>query len=1058
LNISELFIKRPIATSLLMLGIAVFGIIAYFALPVSDLPNVDFPTLSVMASLPGADPATMASAVATPLERQFTGIAGLDSMTSTSSLGSTNITLQFDLSRKIDGAAVDVQTAIAEAMPLLPAGMPTPPSFWKFNPADMPVLFMGLTSGTLPMYKVDDYAETSVAQRISMVSGVARVNIMGAQKYAVRIQLDPDSMNAKQIGINEVAAAVQGWNTNQPTGTLFGPKQAFNVLANGQLMNADAYKPMIIAWRNGSPVRLQDIATIKDSVEDDKNGSWIYSHDNGLRAVNLMVMRQPGSNTIEVTDGVRNLFKTFQAQLPPTLKLDVRMDKSQQIRAAFGDIQATMMITLVLVILVIFLFLRNVSATAIPAMALPFSILGTFAVIYALGFSLNNLSMMALILCIGFVVDDAIVMLENIFRHMEHGERAMAASLRGSREIGFTIVSMTVSLAAVFIPVLFMGGILGRLFKEFAVTICTAILISGMVSITLTPMLCSRFLRTAKTTGRGIFYRATEAAFDGMLNAYAHCLRWIMRHRPVMAGVFFISLAATVYMYGKVSKGFIPDQDQDRLNITAEAIQGTSYYKMLEYKDQIAAVLQKEPEIDSFFASIGGGFRSSGSNQAQFDLQLKPRRVRKHSAQQLVAMLRPKIMGFEGFRAFLTMPPSIRIGGRMSKSSYEFTIQAPDTVELYKQATVLEKALATELPDLIQDVTSDLQIRSPRINLEIDRDKAAAMQLDANQIESALYNAYGPSWVSTIYAPNNQYRVLTELQPKYQTFSDYLTKLYFKPPNGHVIPLDSILKQRIDAGPLSINHSGQLPSVTVSFNVRPGVALGDAVDGIKEVAARVLPATVTTAFTGTAAAFQSSLKNLGFLMGIAIAVVYIVLGVLYESYVHPITILSGLPSAGLGALLTLSLFHEDLNIYSFVGLMMLVGIVKKNAIMQIDFALAAERNEKKSPTEAMYEGCLVRFRPIMMTTAAALLGSIPIALGYGSGGEARRPLGLAVVGGLIFSQMITLFLTPVVYTYMAAFQDFWQNRTKKKGRRIPALLTPAPAPAGNVALRENIAG
>jgi hydrophobe/amphiphile efflux-1 (HAE1) family protein len=1024
-NLSEIFIRRPIATSLLMLGIALFGVVSYRALPVSDLPSVDYPTLNVSASLPGGDPATMASAVATPLERQFTSIAGLDSMTSSSSTGSTNITLQFDLARDIDGAAVDVQTAIAEAMPLLPAGMPAPPSFRKFNPADQPIMMLAVTSPSLPMWDVDTYAETVVAQRISMVSGVAQVNVWGSQKYAVRVQVDPDQLSAKQLGLNEVETAIAGWNVNIPTGTLYGPRTAYNIQANGQLMKAADYRPLVVAWRNGTPIRLEEVANVKDSVEDDKNSSWFNTPDTTERAVNLMIMRQPGSNTIEVTNSIRKLLPYFQSQLPPAVNLMVRMDRSKNVRQAFQDVQFTMFITLALVIMVIFLFLRNVSATLIPAMALPFSIMGTFAVMYVMDFSLDNLSMMALILSIGFVVDDAIVMLENTVRHMERGESAMQAALRGSREIGFTIVSMTLSLAAVFIPVLFMGGILGRLFKEFAVTICTAILISGVVSITLTPMLCSRFLRNPHGQKQSWFNRGMERVFEAMLSGYKWSLRGVLNHRYVMVAVFFVVIGATIYLFGKVPKGFIPDTDNDSMNVTVEAAQGTSYYQMVQYVNRVSNILRRDPNVESFMSSVGGGMGSSG-NQSRMNVILKPRKERALAVNEVINKLRPRLSGFPGFRVFMTAPPSIRIGGRQSKSAYDFTVQGPDTNELYKQAINLEREIA-KLPALA-DVTTDLQIKNPQVNVVINRDRAAVLGLNASQIENVLYSAFGPRWASTIYAPTNQYKVLMEIQPKYQAFSDYLSKIYFKSSGGQLVPLDDFATLKENAGPQSISHSGQLPSVTISFSLKPGVSLGEAVDMVQKTAKQTLPGNMSTSFEGNAKAFQSSLKNLSLLLTIAILVVYIVLGVLYESYIHPLTILSGLPSAGVGALLTLIIFGVDLNIYSFVGLMMLIGIVKKNAIMQIDFALEAERKEGKSPAEAIYEGCLIRFRPIMMTTSAALLGAIPISLGYGSGGEARRPLGLAVVGGLLFSQLITLYLTPVIYTYMASMLEWWRRR------------------------------
>jgi hydrophobic/amphiphilic exporter-1 (mainly G- bacteria), HAE1 family len=1037
-NISEVFIRRPIATSLLMAAIALFGVVAYRALPVSDLPTVDYPTIMVGASLPGADPATMASAVATPLERQFTTIAGLDSMTSTSAVGSSSIVLQFALERDIDGAAVDVQTAIAEAMPLLPPGMPAPPSFRKANPADFPVMMLAVTSKSRPMWEVDDYAETLVARGISMVSGVSQVNVWGSQKYAVRVQVDPDALNAKHLGLNEVDSALNRWNVNLPTGTLFGPKTAYNVQADGQLMKAADYRNVVVAWRNGAPVRLDEVANVKDSVEDDKQASWFTTKTSNERAINLMVMRQPGSNTIQITDRVRALLPYFQAQIPPSVSLQMRKDRSKNIREAFEDIQFTMLVTLALVIMVIFLFLRNVSATLIPSMALPFSIMGTFAVMYVLHYSLDNLSLMALILSIGFVVDDAIVMLENVVRHMEAGETALQAALRGSREIGFTIVSMTLSLGAVFIPVLFMGGILGRLFKEFAVTITTAILISGLVSVTLTPMLCSRFLRNIHGQKKSWFNRSMERFFDSLLAGYKWSLRGVLNHRLVMVAVFFAVLGTTVYLFGVVPKGFIPETDDDTLNVNVEAAQGTSYYKMLGYVNRVSNIFRRDPNVESFMTSVGGN-NGAQSNQIRINVMLKPRRQRALSASQVVSELRPKLAGIPGFRVFTTVPAAIKIGGRMSKSAYQFTVQGTDTDELYQQALKLEREI-TKLPGLV-DVTTDLQIKNPQVNVDIDRDRAAVLGLNANQIESALYSAFGPRWSSTIYAPTNQFKVLLEIQPKYQAFSDYLNKIYFKSSNGRLVPLGNFAHLTKNAGPQSINHSGQLPSVTISFNLRQGVALGQAVNEVQETAKRILPANISTGFDGTAKAFQSSLKNLSLLLTIAILVVYIVLGVLYESYIHPLTILSGLPAAGLGALLTLIIFHVDLNIYSFVGLMMLIGIVKKNAIMQIDFALEAERKEGKSPKEAIYEGCLIRFRPIMMTTMAALLGALPLSFGYGSGGEARRPLGLAVVGGLMFSQLITLYLTPVVYTYMAGVLGWWRTR------RQPAFQ-PLPHPEG----------
>jgi len=1034
MNISEGFIRRPVATSLLMFAVALFGVLAYRALPVADLPNVDFPTLSISASLPGANPDTMASAVATPLERQFTGIAGLDSMVSVSSTGNTQITLQFSLNRQLDSATVDVQTAIAEALPLLPAGMPSPPSFRKSNPADFPVMFLGLTTTTLPMWQLNEYAESSIAQRLSMVNGVAQINIFGAQKYAVRVQVDPTLLTGYQLGINEIQDALREWNANLPTGTLNGRDQAFNIQANGQLNNAAGYRSAVVAYRKGSPVRLEQVANVIDGVEDDKTGSWFYNAAGGRPAINLMVMRQPSSNVIEVTDAIKKLLPDLQAALPPSVMLEIRGDRSQTIRESFHDVQLTLSLALGLVIMVIFLFLRKGSATLIPGTALPFSIVGTFAVMYALGYTLNNISMMALILSVGFVVDDAIVMLENVVRHIERGMPPLQAAYAGSKEIGFTIVSMTLSLAAVFIPVLFMGGILGRLFREFAVTICAAIFISGMVSISLTPLLCSRLLR-AKGEKQGRFFRITERFHGGMLHGYDLSLRWVLRHRIVMLAVFFLTIAATYWLFLKVPKGFIPDSDTDQMYVSTEATQGTSYYQMAKYQQQVADILRADPAVETFMSSIGGSF-NTGANTGRMFMQLRPRKQRELGVNQLIEKLRPKMAAVVGARVFLSAPPSIRIGGRRTVSQYQFTLQGPETEELYVQAQRFESEM-TRLPS-ITDVSSDLQLKNPRVNVAIDRDKAAALHLNVAQIEGSLYSAYGPRWVSTIYGPMAQYRVMLELLPKYQAHPDLLSLLHVRSTEGTLIPLDAFATLKTDAGPLSVNHSGQLPSVTLSFNLKPGVPLGAAVEEVGELATRTLPATIGTSFQGTAKLFQDSLRDLSILLLVAMGVVYIVLGILYESYVHPLTILSGLPSAGLGALATLLLLKVDLNIYGFVGLMMLIGIVKKNAIMQIDFALEAERLHGKNPAEAIYEGCLARFRPIMMTTMAALLGTLPIALGHGAGGEARRPLGLTVVGGLLTSQLVTLYLTPVIYTYMAALVNRLKAARNPKGALVPA--------------------
>jgi hydrophobic/amphiphilic exporter-1 (mainly G- bacteria), HAE1 family len=1054
MNLSELFIRRPVMTSLVMLAILGFGILGYRDLAVSDLPNVDFPTIQVSAGLPGASPETMASSVATPLEKQFTTIAGLDSMTSTSSLGSTQITLQFSLSRNIDSAALDVQTAISSAGHQLPPNMPSPPTFRKVNPADQSIFLLAVTSPTLPLYEVDNYAENLIAEQISMVPGVAEVNINGQAKYAVRVGLNPNELASRQIGIDEVEQAVQSANVNLPMGTLFGAHKAYNIQSNGQLADAALYRPIIVAYRNGAPVRLDQIASVNNGVQDQYVANWI----NGIPGIMLAVQRQPGTNTIDIVSRIRKLIPRFYSMLPPSINLSIEYDRSVPIQESVNDVKFTLLLAVFLVILVIFLFLRNASATVIPSLALPMAIVGTFAVMYLLDYTIDNLSLLALTLSVGFVVDDAIVMLENIVRHMEMGKRPLEAAQAGSREVSFTILSMTLSLAAVFLPVFFMPGVIGRLLHEFAVVIISAVLVSGFVSITLTPMLCARYLRPEGEKRHGWLYGKLEGMLDGSLRWYGVSLRWSMRHRVLvmLLGVFI--LAGTVWEFWAIPKGFLPDEDLSEISVSTEAIQGISFDAMKAHQEAVNRILQADPNVVQFFSTISDS-GSNGLNNGRAFLHLKDRPDRPwtdnptydrlvaryghvavldsavrlirplfehhNDIQDIMLELQPKLNKVPGLKVFLQNPPAIRIGGQGSKSLYQYTLASPQTDILYKDAELFE-AKMKQLPG-ITDVTSDMQIKNPQANVVVDRDKASALGVTPEQVEDALYSSYGQRLVSPIYTPTNEYWVVLDVQKQFQADPNMLSDLYIRSTSGQLVPLSAVSKFSTNVGPLTVSHTGQMPSVTISFNLAPGVALGQAVGEVQKLAGSTLPISITGSFQGSAQAFQQSLTGLGVLLVMTVLIIYLVLGILYESYIHPITILTGLPAAAFGGLLTLTLFHMQLDIYGFVGLIMLIGIVKKNAIMMVDFALELERKSNVAPAEAAYQGSMIRFRPIMMTTAAAIMGTLPIAIGFGADADARRPLGLCVVGGLIFAQFVTLYLTPVFYTYMDAFLR-WRHK------------------------------
>ena len=1065
MSISEPFIRRPIGTSLLMLGVLVFGIGAYNLLPVAALPKVDFPTIAVQVNYPGASPDTMASAVATPLEQQFAALPGLAEMTSMSGVGATLITLQFDLERNIDGAAQDVQQAINAATGLLPKDLPNPPTYRKTNPADRPVLIYAIHSDALPVYRIDDYAYTILAQKLATVTGVSESRIFGQKQYAVHVQVNPGALAARGIGLEEVRAALTAATVNRPKGVLEGAHRAVTLDTNDQIFNAEGFRKVIVAWRNGAPVRLGDIAEVKDTVQNQRSDAWFE----GKQAEGLAIQREAGANTIQVVDTVKGLLPKLLQSVPPSLHVDLISDRSTVIRAAVHDVQFTMMLTIGLVILVIFIFLRTLWATVIPSVAVPLSLLATFAVMYGIGYSLDNISLMAVTISVGFVVDDAIVMIENIVRYLEQGDRPFEAALKGAGQIGFTIISITFSLIAVFIPLLFMSGIIGRLFREFAVTVSVAVIASAVISLTLTPVMCSLFLKGHSEHPPGRFNQVCERGFQAMLRGYDRGLKFVFRHQFATLMSTVLLMAATGMLYMKIPKGFFPQQDTGFIFGQAEARQDTSFQKMAGITHKLAEIVRQDPAVSGVLYFAGASAFNPTENTARVFIQLKPHDERELTSDQVIQRLRPKVAAVEGAKFFMQSGQDISIGGRLTRTQYQYTLTDTDSSELNHWAPIVETAM--QKLSVLQDVASDQQIAAPHVAIEIDRDAASRLGLTASLIDETLYDAFGQRQIATMYTSTNQYKVILEVQPRFQDDPQALSKIYIPGPNGVQVPLSSFAHFTSKVEPLMLSHQGQFPAVTISFNLAPGVALGEAVDRIQALERELhLPPTVSGAFTGTAQAFQASLSSTPLLVAAAILVVYIVLGVLYESYIHPITILSALPSAGVGALLALILWprsgytppgsfnplelfdpsakipaNYELTVIAIVGVILLIGIVKKNAIMMIDFALTAERYEGKSPQEAIHEACLLRFRPIMMTTFAALFGGLPIAIGGGAGSELRRPLGIAIVGGLLVSQWLTLYTTPVIYLYLDRLSR-WLGGREQQPSRIAEVLTDRPRP------------